>query len=572
MASVPDGSAFTISMTGSEPYLSVVVTARNDDHGGNLLGRMQAFVNSWIGQSGRHGIHSELVLVEWNPPAGRPQLADALHWPEDRPCCHVRIIEVPEALHQRYTHAHDLPLYQMIAKNVGIRRANGRFILATNIDILFSDELAEFLSKQQLQPGRMYRIDRHDVMNQVPVQVSPEEQIAYCRTHLIRVNTRYGTFAVTSDGCPALHAVDIADPDSGLLFEGGWFPPERNIGGEIFRWASQRAEVSIERVRGALVFEIEPGPGLDGSPLEMEISFGGKSLGRFSADGRSRISVLLDHAGKLDLLAQQNGVPLDTDLRVLSFRATGFTWHDREFERTGPALRVTPIRSPGVWHLWQAGQEIIGRFATGGPLVTLLVPVSPRLRRILRYYVRMGGFTGMAIKATRHAAGRLLRRESGGSVKLSESAFAPVTSLQPLPKTNAPKFLHTNACGDFTLLAREHWFDLRAYPEFDLFSMNLDSVFCYSAHYGGAEEEVLREPMRIYHIEHSTGSGWTPEGQVQLFERLKARGLTFVDYPEVLGWAAQMDRLRSPLIFNHENWGLSDYELPETTIPRTSLP
>ena len=37
-----------------ELYLSVVVTARNDDHGGNLLSRMQAFVSGWIGQARRY--------------------------------------------------------------------------------------------------------------------------------------------------------------------------------------------------------------------------------------------------------------------------------------------------------------------------------------------------------------------------------------------------------------------------------------------------------------------------------------------------------------------------------------
>ena len=84
-------------------------------------------------------------------------------------------------------------------------------------------------------------------------------------------------------------------------------------------------------------------------------------------------------------------------------------------------------------------------------------------------------------------------------------------------------FVHTNACGDFTLMAREHWFDLRGYPEFDLFSMNLDSVLCVAAHHGGAREQMLAEPMRIYHIEHGTGSGWTPEGQAKLFERIAAR-------------------------------------------------
>jgi hypothetical protein len=141
------------------------------------------------------------------------------------------------------------------------------------------------------------------------------------------------------------------------------------------------------------------------------------------------------------------------------------------------------------------------------------------------------------------------------------------------PGQNAPAFVHTNACGDFTLMAREHWFDLRGYPEFDLFSMNLDSVLCVAAHNGGAREEMLADPMRIYHIEHGTGSGWTPEGQTKLFQRIAASGLSFVDNEEVLGWAAQMNRLNAPMIFNHENWGLVEFDLKETvvqTVPRAA--
>ena len=45
----------------------------------------------------------------------------------------------------------------------------GQFVLATNIDILFSDELAEYLAARRLERGRMYRIDRHDAMSDVPV-------------------------------------------------------------------------------------------------------------------------------------------------------------------------------------------------------------------------------------------------------------------------------------------------------------------------------------------------------------------------------------------------------------------
>jgi hypothetical protein len=115
-------------------------------------------------------------------------------------------------------------------------------------------------------------------------------------------------------------------------------------------------------------------------------------------------------------------------------------------------------------------------------------------------------------------------------------------------------------------VAREHWLDLRGYPEFDMYSMNLDSVFLAAAQNGGAPEEVLEDPMRIYHIEHGAGSGWTPEGQSKLFERLSARGVSWVDNEDVLLWTAQMGRLNSPMIFNHEDWGLGGFDLKETVL------
>ena len=96
--------------------------------------------------------------------------------------------------------------------------------------------------------------------------------------------------------------------------------------------------------------------------------------------------------------------------------------------------------------------------------------------------------------------------------------------------------------------------------------MNLDSVFLAAAQNGGAPEEVLEDPMRIYHIEHGAGSGWTPEGQSKLFERLSARGVSWVDNEDVLLWTAQMGRLNSPMIFNHEDWGLSGFDLKETVL------
>ena len=129
-----------------KPYLSVVVTTRNDDHGGSQISRTQTFFNALVAQCNRHRIPTELIFVEWNPPADRPPLADALRWPENREFCQVRILRVPPSIHARYQYGEALPLYQMIAKNAGIRRARGEYVLATNIDILFSDDLMRHIA------------------------------------------------------------------------------------------------------------------------------------------------------------------------------------------------------------------------------------------------------------------------------------------------------------------------------------------------------------------------------------------------------------------------------------------
>jgi hypothetical protein len=157
------------------PQLSVVATSRNDEHGGHLLARMQLFVEGLSEQAARFGLPVELVLVEWNPPTDRPPLVEALRWaPHDN--FQPRVITVPAEVHRTFPHADGLPLFQMIGKNVGIRRSTAPFVLATNIDILFSDELFGFL-KTGLKPNAMYRVDRHDVQANLegPELPSPAE-------------------------------------------------------------------------------------------------------------------------------------------------------------------------------------------------------------------------------------------------------------------------------------------------------------------------------------------------------------------------------------------------------------
>jgi hypothetical protein len=167
-------------------YLSVVVTSRNDDHGGDMLQRMECFISNLHYQTNRCKLNTELIIVEWNPPAERPSLKQALTLPEGpNPYLQIRVITVPPAVHQQYFYARQLGLFQMIAKNVGIRRAVGEFILATNIDILFSDECFDLMAARNLKQKYFYRTNRCDVPAEVMKVNGEESRLDYCRKNIL---------------------------------------------------------------------------------------------------------------------------------------------------------------------------------------------------------------------------------------------------------------------------------------------------------------------------------------------------------------------------------------------------
>ena len=120
--------------------------------------RMRIFFSTLLDQIDRRQLRSEIILVEWNPPKERPPLSEVLFWPRRSTFCDVRLITVPNQIHRRFEHSDGLGLHQFIAKNVGIRRARGLFVLATNIDILFSDELMDYLAARHLSVDEMVRV------------------------------------------------------------------------------------------------------------------------------------------------------------------------------------------------------------------------------------------------------------------------------------------------------------------------------------------------------------------------------------------------------------------------------
>jgi hypothetical protein len=449
-------------------------------------------------------------------------------------------VTVPPSIHRRYRWNEALPLYQMIAKNVGIRRATGDYILATNIDILLSHELMSFIAGRRLEAGKMYRVDRYDVAPDVPLDAPLDEQLSYCRTHCLRLNACEGTFPLTSEGFRALAEEDITAPENGIFFGRGWYAAEQHFG-EILRRVKGAAEVLVRPSERSRVLRLDMAPRLGSRDADCTLNMvdsSGNALGEALVRGPSTIRMQVP-AGMtaLDLRLTARGQRIAGE-RALDFQAFRCGWDASDLPE-GRALDVGQHHRRTLARTWQAvrgGSKLILQARHGARPRSIGLPVSPHLLERLRLRSTR---RGLAISVGTRAADR------------------------PPPNV-IPADLHTNACGDFTLAHREHWMELRGYPEFDLYSMNIDSVLCYMAHYGGAREHVLTDPMRIYHIEHARGSGWTPEGEDALFQRLTAQEIPWLAFEQVLDWAAQMERFQSTMVFNRDNWGLAAFDLEES--------
>jgi hypothetical protein len=350
-------------MNRTKPYLSIVSVSRNDEHGGHLLERMQIFIDSLNEQCNRYQLETELIIVEWNPPENKKMLHEVIQWPDNRGFLTTRIIQVPNTLHSTFKNSDRIPLFQMIGKNVGIRRSRGEFILATNIDILFSDELMEYISKKKLRKNVLYRVDRLDASSpftgifrffgRQPSAVMRE----FCRVNTIRVNKKYGTLP---------------------------------------------AGFTNNNIRAYLLFL----------------------------------------------------------LNKLRFHYTG------------------------------------------------KIP-----------------FYGV---------------------------------------------IHANGCGDFTLMSQELWLQFCGYPELPIFSWNIDSLLLIFAYHDGIQEIDLKQPKNIFHIEHGSGSGWTPgEGEKLLFKKIEENQIPVFTWEDCIAASRMLKRMRKrgvKMDTKTSDWGLASCALEEMVI------
>ena len=141
-------------------YLSIIAASRNDNHGGKLDERTNAFIQSLAKNCKKYKIHSELILIEWNQIPDTKTLSERIKLISNE-YLSSKIVTVNQDHHLKFPNSDRLKFYQMIAKNVGIRRASGEFILATNIDVIINQNLYKFISQKKLKKKTIYRCNRH---------------------------------------------------------------------------------------------------------------------------------------------------------------------------------------------------------------------------------------------------------------------------------------------------------------------------------------------------------------------------------------------------------------------------
>jgi hypothetical protein len=148
----------------SVPYLSIVVVGRHDNFSNGFEFRTQNFLDSLGKGLDRVPLADiELVFVDYATPEDQSPLHETFTLPPELKG-KTRFIIVPEEKHKALQAKYDsrLGFFEYIVKNIGIRRAKGRYILSTNPDNLFPSNFFELVATEDFNEGVLYRSIRWD--------------------------------------------------------------------------------------------------------------------------------------------------------------------------------------------------------------------------------------------------------------------------------------------------------------------------------------------------------------------------------------------------------------------------
>jgi hypothetical protein len=146
------------------PLLTLVLTGRNDSYGGDFSDRFFRTLRFNHHELSTRGIPYELAFVEWAPPPATPLLFEQLFTavPELDPR-QVSWYVVDPHYQEALSLNPRLEYLEFLAKNVGIRRSRGEWVLVTNCDVFLGRRVLEVLERRALERSVLYRAPRHDL-------------------------------------------------------------------------------------------------------------------------------------------------------------------------------------------------------------------------------------------------------------------------------------------------------------------------------------------------------------------------------------------------------------------------
>jgi len=146
----------------SKVLLSIVLVGRNDNYGGDFKSRLQNCITWTHLQLTNFQIYSEIIFVNYNPLPDQP-IENFIEWPLKNKFVSIRIVTVDHNTHIDFVKNNkikNVPVLEYFAKNIGIRRTKGEYILVINPDVLIDPKI--FSELHLVSKSYYYRADRID--------------------------------------------------------------------------------------------------------------------------------------------------------------------------------------------------------------------------------------------------------------------------------------------------------------------------------------------------------------------------------------------------------------------------
>lgn len=136
--------------------ISCVICGRNDNYGGFLNERAEYSINSMLDEV------DEVIYVDWNG-FDKP-LTDVISI-KNRDKLHVIVVspEKCKELMGDENYGKAQKVCEVLARNIGIRRASGDIIISTNLDIIFPKRYLIDHAVSNLKDDEMLTLTKHDI-------------------------------------------------------------------------------------------------------------------------------------------------------------------------------------------------------------------------------------------------------------------------------------------------------------------------------------------------------------------------------------------------------------------------